>query len=49
MMEYQSSLDREERIDGIVAEYLKAVEKGIEVTDLRLLQKSGGKSGDWVR
>ena len=32
-----------------VYDMLKAVEKGIEVTDLRLLEKSGGKSGEWTR
>jgi cyclic pyranopterin phosphate synthase len=32
-----------------VYDMLKAVEKGIEVTDLRLLEKSGGKSGEWKR
>jgi cyclic pyranopterin phosphate synthase len=25
----------------------KAVDRGIVVTDLRLLRKSGGKSGNW--
>jgi cyclic pyranopterin phosphate synthase len=28
---------------------LKAVEKTLVVTDLRLLEKSGGRSGDWKR
>ena len=28
---------------------VKAVEKGAEITDLRLEAKSGGRSGDWVR
>jgi cyclic pyranopterin phosphate synthase len=32
-----------------VYDMLKAVDKGIEITDLRLLEKSGGKSGTWVR
>ena len=27
----------------------KAVDKGIEITSVRLLNKSGGKSGDWQR
>ena len=27
----------------------KAAEKGIEITDLRLLKKTGGKSGTWER
>ncbi len=26
----------------------KAVDRGMQITDLRLLRKSGGKSGDWV-
>jgi cyclic pyranopterin phosphate synthase len=28
---------------------LKGVERGIEITSLRLLEKSGGRSGHWVR
>ena len=28
---------------------VKAVDKSAEVTDVRVLTKSGGKSGDWVR
>jgi len=32
-----------------VYDMLKAVTKGIEITDLRLLAKSGGKSGEWTR
>ena len=32
-----------------VYDMLKSVDKGIEITDLRLLEKSGGKSGDWRR
>jgi cyclic pyranopterin monophosphate synthase len=32
-----------------VYDMLKAASKGIEITNLRLLQKSGGKSGDWQR
>ena len=32
-----------------VYDMLKAVEKRIEITDLRLLEKSGGKSGDFAR
>ena len=32
-----------------VYDMCKAASKGIEVTGLRLLRKSGGKSGDWVR
>jgi cyclic pyranopterin phosphate synthase len=27
----------------------KALDKGIEITDIYLLEKSGGKSGDWRR
>ena len=30
-----------------VYDMLKGVDKGIIITDLRLLEKSGGKSGDW--
>jgi len=32
-----------------VYDMLKAVDKGIRITDLRLLEKSGGKSGAWRR
>jgi cyclic pyranopterin phosphate synthase len=32
-----------------VYDMLKAVSKGIEISDLRLLEKSGGKSGEWKR
>jgi cyclic pyranopterin phosphate synthase len=32
-----------------VYDMLKAVDKGITITDLRLLEKSGGKSGRWRR
>ena len=32
-----------------VYDMCKAVEKGITVTDLRLEEKTGGKSGDWRR
>jgi cyclic pyranopterin phosphate synthase len=32
-----------------VYDMCKAVEKGIEITDVRLEHKSGGKSGDWNR
>ena len=32
-----------------VYDMLKAVDKGITITDVRLLEKSGGKSGDWRR
>jgi cyclic pyranopterin phosphate synthase len=27
----------------------KAVEKGMTITDVRLIRKSGGKSGDYLR
>jgi cyclic pyranopterin phosphate synthase len=27
----------------------KAVDKGMIMTDIRLLEKAGGKSGHWVR
>ncbi|MHC4548156.1 MAG: cyclic pyranopterin monophosphate synthase MoaC [Planctomycetota bacterium] len=32
-----------------VYDMLKALDKGITISDLRLLEKSGGKSGPWVR
>ena len=32
-----------------VYDMCKAVQKDMEITDLRLLRKSGGKSGDYVR
>ncbi len=32
-----------------VYDMLKAVDKAITITDLRLLEKSGGKSGRWTR
>jgi cyclic pyranopterin phosphate synthase len=32
-----------------VYDMLKAVDKDITITDLRLLEKSGGKSGHWTR
>jgi cyclic pyranopterin phosphate synthase len=32
-----------------LVDMLKAVEKTLVVTDLRLLEKSGGRSGDWRR
>lgn len=32
-----------------VYDMLKAASKGLEITDLRLLRKSGGKSGEWRR
>jgi cyclic pyranopterin phosphate synthase len=30
-----------------VYDMCKALDKGIEITDIRLLEKSGGKSGDY--
>ena len=32
-----------------VYDMVKAVDRGVVVTDLRLLEKTGGKSGDWKR
>ena len=32
-----------------VYDMCKAIEKGIEITDVRLEEKTGGKSGDWKR
>ena len=32
-----------------VYDMAKALERGIEITDVRLLHKSGGKSGEWNR
>ncbi|HEU4741413.1 MAG TPA: cyclic pyranopterin monophosphate synthase MoaC [Meiothermus sp.] len=32
-----------------VYDMLKAASKGLEITDLRLVYKSGGKSGEWRR
>jgi cyclic pyranopterin phosphate synthase len=32
-----------------VYDMVKGVERGVEVTGVRLLSKSGGKSGEWVR
>ncbi|MBQ7713601.1 MAG: cyclic pyranopterin monophosphate synthase MoaC [Oscillospiraceae bacterium] len=32
-----------------VYDMCKALEKGMEITDVRLLEKTGGKSGDWRR
>jgi cyclic pyranopterin phosphate synthase len=32
-----------------VYDMLKAASKGLEISDLRLLYKSGGKSGEWRR
>jgi cyclic pyranopterin phosphate synthase len=32
-----------------VYDMVKALEKGVTITNLQLLEKSGGKSGDWKR
>jgi cyclic pyranopterin phosphate synthase len=32
-----------------VYDMVKALEKGVTITNLQLIQKSGGKSGDWQR
>jgi cyclic pyranopterin phosphate synthase len=32
-----------------VYDMVKALEKGVTITNLQLIQKSGGKSGDWKR
>jgi cyclic pyranopterin monophosphate synthase len=32
-----------------VYDMVKGVERGVEVTDVRLLRKSGGRSGEWRR
>jgi len=32
-----------------IYDMVKALEKGIEITHLRLVKKTGGKSGDWER
>jgi cyclic pyranopterin phosphate synthase len=32
-----------------VYDMAKAVEKGMTITDVRLIRKSGGKSGDYLR
>ena len=32
-----------------IYDMVKAVDKGIEIESVRLLEKRGGKSGDWVR
>jgi cyclic pyranopterin phosphate synthase len=32
-----------------VYDMVKALEKGVTITNLQLLAKSGGKSGDWKR
>jgi cyclic pyranopterin phosphate synthase len=32
-----------------VYDMVKGIERGAEISDIRLLRKSGGKSGDWAR
>jgi cyclic pyranopterin phosphate synthase len=32
-----------------VYDMIKAVEKGVTITDIQLVEKSGGKSGHWTR
>lgn len=32
-----------------IYDMVKATERGVEISDLRLLRKSGGRSGEWVR
>ena len=32
-----------------IYDMLKAVDRAMEITDIRLMEKSGGKSGDWTR
>jgi cyclic pyranopterin phosphate synthase len=32
-----------------VYDMLKAVDRGMTITDVKLLEKHGGKSGEWVR
>jgi cyclic pyranopterin phosphate synthase len=32
-----------------VYDMVKGVERGVEITDVRLTKKSGGRSGDWTR
>ena len=32
-----------------IYDMVKAVDRGMQITTIRLLHKSGGKSGDWVR
>ena len=32
-----------------VYDMVKGVERGVEIGAVRLLSKSGGKSGDWIR
>jgi cyclic pyranopterin phosphate synthase len=32
-----------------IYDMVKGIERGAEITDVRLIQKTGGKSGDWTR
>jgi cyclic pyranopterin monophosphate synthase len=32
-----------------IYDMVKGVERGVEITDVRLLRKSGGRSGEWLR
>jgi cyclic pyranopterin phosphate synthase len=32
-----------------IYDMVKGTERGVEITDVRLLRKSGGRSGDWTR
>jgi cyclic pyranopterin monophosphate synthase len=32
-----------------VYDMVKGLERGVEIADVRLVEKSGGKSGDWRR
>ena len=32
-----------------IYDMLKAVDRAMEITDIHLMEKSGGKSGDWTR
>jgi len=32
-----------------IYDMLKAVDRSMDITDIRLMEKSGGKSGDWTR
>ena len=39
--------DEKERL--LIVSNIKAVDKAIEISSIHLLEKSGGKSGDWSR
>ncbi len=32
-----------------IYDMVKGTERGVEITDIRLLKKSGGRSGTWTR